>query len=486
MRGARRCARLALALAAVLTVATARAEDRHVHALVIGSGDYAEAPGPGVSAFPDNDAAYLGAIIVARLFAASGVGTVIQLLGRDGDLVSREDILGAIADLAAAASADGGDGLLVVYVSAHGISEPLAHTLFVVPGDVVIDEGALDRSAPLRSVRDIEGMAAVAPSALALAAALDETGLPYLLLVDTCFETREGLDLEALERFDREIAATTRDVSDILRFMNLPRGPHPVVFSAPPGTLARPGLAPGGERRTYIAPLARRLSLLAEAARREGRSGLTLEEVVAGLTDPAADPDTKPAVTWYEGDPDRRVVLPLGTPEATPIDRRRGTAHAPRRCCVPAAAAPSWRISGSVALAGRGGDFVAGDAEVRGAFGPEDGWDWQVAANSLDVSAVLAGGHDVSISLGVPDERFAVRAYRDAERHGFETPGRPGLSVSLDGRGCNEVEGAFDVRHVAYGADGLPRALSVTLRQVCDGGPGALSGTLDVRIEPVR
>ena len=67
-------AAFAIAATLILMASVGKAEiARDVFVLSIGSGDYAEAEKPGAYAFPDNDAAYLGARRVAQTFRDGGL-----------------------------------------------------------------------------------------------------------------------------------------------------------------------------------------------------------------------------------------------------------------------------------------------------------------------------------------------------------------------------------------------------------------------------
>jgi hypothetical protein len=72
-------------------------------------------------------------------------------------------------------------------------------------------------------------------------------------------------------------------------------------------------------------------------------------------------------------------------------------------------------------------------------------------------------------SLGKP---LGAGTYLDAQRADFADPGRPGLDISGDGRGCNEVSGRFEVLDVALlrGA-GPARVLELRalFEERCDG-----------------
>ena len=178
---------------------------------------------------------------------------------------------------------------------------------------------------------DVEGVGVRAPTALALKERLDATRIPYFLILDTCFETNANLDLEALRLVSEQAADLSRDVSDIIRFLNLPRGPHPVVFSAPPGTLALPEQDPI-DGKNFIAPMARRLVLAAQAAEAR-RDTLDLAELVRALTHNEEKFGENAGVTWFDGSFETGSILAPGADAQASMDRRRGTAYSAQPCC---------------------------------------------------------------------------------------------------------------------------------------------------------
>ncbi len=65
-----------------------------------------------------------------------------------------------------------------------------------------------------------------------------------------------------------------------------------------------------------------------------------------------------------------------------------------------------------------------------------------------------------------------------AERWPFQSPARPGLDVSGEGRGCNTLSGRFVVRDVAYGPGGDVQRFAADFEQHCEEGPRALTGSM--------
>ncbi|MCP4492203.1 MAG: hypothetical protein GY820_33575 [Gammaproteobacteria bacterium] len=68
--------------------------------------------------------------------------------------------------------------------------------------------------------------------------------------------------------------------------------------------------------------------------------------------------------------------------------------------------------------------------------------------------------------------------YEGAERFPFQGIENPGLSFTGNGRGCNTLEGSFEVYDVTYDGGGDVTALSVSFEQHCGGNVPALRGTI--------
>jgi len=76
--------------------------------------------------------------------------------------------------------------------------------------------------------------------------------------------------------------------------------------------------------------------------------------------------------------------------------------------------------------------------------------------------------------LGAP---LAMGVYENAMRYPFESTGRPGLSLSGMGRGCNMLTGRFQIHTLAVGPSGL-NEITATFEQHCEGGSTAARGCI--------
>jgi hypothetical protein len=77
-------------------------------------------------------------------------------------------------------------------------------------------------------------------------------------------------------------------------------------------------------------------------------------------------------------------------------------------------------------------------------------------------------------SLSFSSKRLAQplnpQVYVDAERYPFESTGRPGLSVTGDHRGCNQLSGSFQIHRLGYTGNTLTH-LEATFLQYCEKNP---------------
>jgi len=72
---------------------------------------------------------------------------------------------------------------------------------------------------------------------------------------------------------------------------------------------------------------------------------------------------------------------------------------------------------------------------------------------------------------------LTTQVYRDAERYPFESPGRPGITISGDGRGCNRILGHFQLHTLETSGTTVRRVLA-TFEQHCEAGTSVLRGCI--------
>lgn len=98
-------------------------------------------------------------------------------------------------------------------------------------------------------------------------------------------------------------------------------------------------------------------------------------------------------------------------------------------------------------------------------------------AGSLSFSADT-GSESWDVTLAAPrGEQLTTGVYENAARAPFNGT-QPGLSVSSTGRGCNTTTGRFTVYAISADTSGQITSLDAEFTQFCDGGAGALTGTV--------
>jgi Bacterial Ig-like domain (group 3) len=89
------------------------------------------------------------------------------------------------------------------------------------------------------------------------------------------------------------------------------------------------------------------------------------------------------------------------------------------------------------------------------------------------------GGQFIIFQLGTNQLGLdlAPGTYLNAQRASFASPGRPGIDVGMDGRGCNIIAGDFVINAVVLQGMSL-RYLDMDFVQHCEGAPPALRGSV--------
>lgn len=444
---------IALSVPPVYADETVRADLVYV---AIGSRHYVEAIVPDTKSMTDIRAANRSARQVSDLLRSRGAASGVLLTSEPGASVTRDDVFVAL-DIAMAEAAIHESPFVVFYVAGHGLSEGFAWTHLTMPGDVVV---ALDAFGDIEL--DLETAMERAIIASELVDRLNAGGMPYALILDTCYEG-DPVDLEAYQMvFSDQNRAFLDDMADILRFMNQFHQPSPVIFSATPGSVVPTAPDPENELLS-LAPMSRRLALL-----KDQPDDITLNDFVSQLTQPSADPLTGAGISYSETGQLGDLVL-LSDSRANPMIEPlelSGSGSAPMPCC---------RAEDAV---GEYEDFVlySGRLEVQG---PADEWVTDGRRHEVQFDDVALEPKALSYVFGVvwtEDDQVWTIEFNTGDGSRFEV-GRtyidqgevgPQLSVSGDGRGCDADQGAFKVLTADIDETGLNR-LEIEFRQSCDG-----------------
>jgi len=92
-------------------------------------------------------------------------------------------------------------------------------------------------------------------------------------------------------------------------------------------------------------------------------------------------------------------------------------------------------------------------------------------------------GETFNFEFAVPEgQRLKVGDYERAQRAPFQEPGRPGIAISGEGRGCNEVSGRFTIKDIQLEDRGRVSRLWLTYQHNCEGSGPPLIGEVRYRV----
>jgi hypothetical protein len=445
--------------------------------VAVGSGWYANPAVKGVEGFGRIPGANKSAKIVADSLVAGGAVYGVELTSDDGSFVTVADMLKAVRQVSARLTlTKPARPLFIFYFAGHGISEGIAWSHFSVPGDFAYrgDPGSLD----------IEVLSRSTLYAGDLVDELEKLHVPFLVLLDTCYDGKERkIDSPLLSSM---AIRNLRDVGGVLRAVNEFRDTYPVLYSTMPGnsvaTVDNP-LEPGSDLE--IAPLARRFVLSVRPSISEGRP-VTLGAFLGNMTSAGLDRLTTPAVTHspipagadapflVPGAPTHAFETSIGTGTRAAICCRRAAA------AVPASAAKPNFYTGKLTITGDRGEFISTGSTLT-FFDPS-----AKVTLTQDGPGNLSfrfekGETEFDASFSTPSGgQFEVKQYPSAQRWTMADAGHPGLEISGDGRGCGDIAGSFIVSEVAYDADGRLSKFSATFSQLCDGAKVSARGSIEV------
>jgi hypothetical protein len=123
------------------------------------------------------------------------------------------------------------------------------------------------------------------------------------------------------------------------------------------------------------------------------------------------------------------------------------------------------------------GDFIHPGKDII----TKASWSGTVSSNwvliSLEPNDPSQGDHWLlEFSSEQLSEPLQVKAYEDAERAPFASPGHPGLNVTGDYKGCNILLGRFVIYEISSNGSGLVTDFTASFEQHCEGSPPALRG----------
>lgn len=131
------------------------------------------------------------------------------------------------------------------------------------------------------------------------------------------------------------------------------------------------------------------------------------------------------------------------------------------------------------------GDYIGSGG--RGAFTSANSTISISGTNAYLTVNITNGNERWSVDLAAPrGEKLRPGKHYDAERAAFRTGLAPGLDVSGNGRGCNEVWGQFSIRQISADSTGKVTMLEATFIQHCESARApALKGTVRFNARPL-
>lgn len=244
--------------------------------------------------------ANLSARQITYYLRQAGARDGITLLSEEGAYVTNDDVIDAIDRVAAQAS-NARDPLLVYYFIGHGRTTE--------PGGIHVSLTGSYRKSASGGQAHRQGLI----ETRALQDRLEESKVPYLLILDNCYFRQPVGGFQAFGRALGDKLMEQAETLDSLSFGrdDEPRDPRIVFYAASPGNVVRTVQHPWNERYS-VGPLARRLLLLLDATLEAGQR-LSIGRFLESINDAGFDPGS--AVGHQTVHVDRRAAtfVPAGS-----------------------------------------------------------------------------------------------------------------------------------------------------------------------------
>ncbi|MGY2134471.1 caspase family protein [Hymenobacter sp. HD11105] len=265
-----------------------------VYSLCVGSADYLEdftRFEDGFAGFSSVPSAAVSARMMHRQLRTIHASYSDTLISTPAKLITRQAVIAACTKLIQRAKTERKPNpLLVFYFAGHGVSEGLGWNLFLMPGDFCYKINS-----------DLPKLSDQALYAGDLYDALEAAKLPFVLLLDCCYEGKQQ-DISTKE-FEYQqsllqMAELAKSSMAIVRKMNEFEEVNPVVFSTTPGRLTETVPLPGNSR-LKVGPLCRR-SMLAWQKLGPTTTSVSLAEYISWLTKEDVDKNNNshPLTNW--------------------------------------------------------------------------------------------------------------------------------------------------------------------------------------------
>lgn len=158
-----------------------------------------------------------------------------------------------------------------------------------------------------------------------------------------------------------------------------------------------------------------------------------------------------------------------------------------------AGTASAATVSGFLSMSSPQGDYIGQGRDylftfperssvVQAVKSPNGDFDLQLPV--LFPSPGVATWWSVRLSAAV-GQPLVPGDYLDAQRASFREPGHPGIDISGDGRGCNQIAGSFHVLQADFTARGELKTFHATFEQRCEFFMPPLTGEVLVETDAV-
>ncbi|MEV7076354.1 hypothetical protein ACIQJT_26575 [Streptomyces sp. NPDC091972] len=138
---------------------------------------------------------------------------------------------------------------------------------------------------------------------------------------------------------------------------------------------------------------------------------------------------------------------------------------------------------GSFTFSGDEDDYISGGRSYAYATASQDRMNVSGSSDNgvVTVSVDGANGDWWTLDLAAPSGKaLTPGTYTGATRYPFNDAPEPGLSLSGNGRGCNQLTGTFTVSAVEFGPQGYVKKLDADFVQHCEGGTPAARGEVHI------
>ena len=146
--------------------------------------------------------------------------------------------------------------------------------------------------------------------------------------------------------------------------------------------------------------------------------------------------------------------------------------------------------SGTLSFSGDSGDYISQGESWSYSTSNGDALNATGSKSKVSIGVNAYNGDWWTLSFDAPDRPTASQpaalapgTYTGAHRYPFNGTG-PGLDLSGEGRGCNELTGSFTITKAVFGSGGYVQAFDATFEQHCEGGEPAARGKVHISNPP--